>query len=134
VRNDDVEMLSEDLAISVREVSVRFRFLNRSDKDVAVLVAFPMPDIQVEGPDDIISVPTEGPVARHGGARLTSRQTYRRVSIAMDGGASWLMNTGWSVCDLNCHPLFASSTQSFTRSAISIGGLDCGAGGRTTAP
>ena len=41
MRNDDVEMLSEDLAISVREVSVRFRFLNRSDKDVAVLVEQP---------------------------------------------------------------------------------------------
>ena len=59
VRNDDVEMLSEDLAISAREVSVRYRFLNRSDKDVTVLVAFPMPDIQVVGPDDITSVPTD---------------------------------------------------------------------------
>ena len=137
VRNDDVEMLSEDLAISAREVSVRYRFLNRSDKDVTVLVAFPMPDIQVIGPDDITSVPTEDirrVVARHGVARLTSRETYRCVSIAMEGGASWLMNIGWSVCDLNCHPSSASSTQSFIRSAISIGGLDCGAGGRTTAP
>ena len=61
-------------------------------------------------------------------------EAYRRVSIAMEGGASWLMNIGWSVCDLNCHPLSGSSTQSFNRSAISIGGLDCGAGGRTTAP
>jgi len=59
VRNDDVEMPSEDLAISAREVSVRYRFLNRSDKDVTVLVAFPMPDIQVVGPDDITSVPTD---------------------------------------------------------------------------
>src|SRR4030081_1070850 len=108
-------MLSEDLAISVREVSVRFRFLNRSDKDVAVLVAFPMPDIQVEDPDDINSVRTKDPVTRHAGARQTSRQTYRRVSIGVDGAPSCLMNTGWSVCDLNCHPVFASSTQSFTR-------------------
>jgi hypothetical protein len=59
VRNDDVEMPSEVLAISAREVSVRYRFLNRSDKDVTVLVAFPMPDIQVVGPDDITSVPTD---------------------------------------------------------------------------
>jgi uncharacterized protein DUF4424 len=50
VRNDDVEMLSEDLTISAQEVRVHYRFLNRSDKDVTVLVAFPMPDIQVEGP------------------------------------------------------------------------------------
>ena len=131
VRNDDVEMPSEDLAISAREVSVRYRFLNRSDKDVTVLVAFPMPDIQVIGPDDITSVPTDD--MRRVVARR-SAETYRRVSIAMEGGASWLMNIGWSVCDLNCHPLSGSSTQSFNRSAISIGGLDCGAGGRTTAP
>ena len=62
VRNENVEMLSEDLAISTKEVSVRYRFLNKSDKDVTVLVAFPMPDIHVEGPDEIIAVPTEDPV------------------------------------------------------------------------
>jgi len=97
VRNDDVEMPSEDLAISAREVSVRYRFLNRSDKDVTVLVAFPMPDIQVVGPDDITSVATDDMrrvVARRSAARSMSRETYRRVSIAMEGGASWLMNIG----------------------------------------
>jgi Domain of unknown function (DUF4424) len=61
VRNDNVEMVSEDLAISAKEVSVRYRFFNKSDKDVTVLVAFPMPDIVVEGPDDPISVPTDDP-------------------------------------------------------------------------
>ena len=90
VRNDDVEMLSEDLAISAREVSVRYRFLNRSDKDVTVLVAFPMPDIQVVGPDDIMSVPTDdmrrgvarrsadlpARVDRNGGRRLVAHE-YR---------------------------------------------------------
>ena len=62
VRNDAVEMVSEDLAISAKEVSVRYRFLNKSDKDVTVLVAFPMPDIHVEGPDEPISVPTDDPL------------------------------------------------------------------------
>lgn len=62
VRNDAVEMVSEDLAISAKEVSVRYRFFNKSDKDVTVLVAFPMPDIHVEGPDENISVPTEDPL------------------------------------------------------------------------
>ena len=62
VRNDNVEMLSEDLAISAKEISVRYRFFNRSDQDVTVLVAFPMPDIKIEGPDENISVPTSDPV------------------------------------------------------------------------
>jgi len=38
------------------------------------------------------------------------------------------------MCDLNCQPLSASSAHSLIKSAISIGGLVCGAGGRTAAP
>jgi hypothetical protein len=44
----------------------------------------------------------------------------------MDGGASWLANTGCSVCDLNCHPL-SGQHAIVHQVAISIG-LDCGAG------
>ena len=62
VRNDNIEMQSEELAISTEEVTVRYRFLNKSDRDVTLLVAFPMPDIHVEGPDDVVSVPTNDPV------------------------------------------------------------------------
>jgi hypothetical protein len=62
VHNDDVEMRSEDLAISTKEVTVRYRFFNRSDKDVTVLVAFPMPEIKVDAPDENIAVPTTDPV------------------------------------------------------------------------
>jgi Domain of unknown function (DUF4424) len=62
VRNDNVEMASEDLAISAKEVRVRYRFFNKSEADVTVLVAFPMPDVHVEGPDENIAVPTEDPV------------------------------------------------------------------------
>ncbi len=62
MRNENVEMASEDLAISAKEVSVRYRFFNKAEADVTVLVAFPMPDIHVEGPDENIAVPTENPV------------------------------------------------------------------------
>jgi hypothetical protein len=48
VRNDNIEMRSEDLRISAKEVSVRYRFFNKSDKAATVLVAFPMPEIKVE--------------------------------------------------------------------------------------
>jgi hypothetical protein len=61
VQNPDVEMRSEDLFISAREVHVRYRFFNSSPRDVTVLVAFPMPEIHVDGPDEIVSVPTEDP-------------------------------------------------------------------------
>src|SRR3954464_8100065 len=62
VRNDDVEMRSEDLLISTKEVNVRYRFFNKSDKDVILLVAFPMPEIRIDGPADNIAIPTEDPV------------------------------------------------------------------------
>src|SRR5499427_3043139 len=62
VHNDNIEMRSEDLTISAKEVQVRYRFFNKSDKAVTVLVAFPMPEIKVDGPDDNISLPTDDPV------------------------------------------------------------------------
>src|ERR1700730_10682750 len=62
VQNDDVEMRAEDLFISSAEIRVRYRFFNHSAKDVTVLVAFPMPEIKIDGQDDNISVPTEGAV------------------------------------------------------------------------
>jgi len=62
VHNDNVEMVSEDLSISAKEVNVRYRFFNKSDQDVTVLVAFPMPEIRVEEPDQDIALPTEDPV------------------------------------------------------------------------
>src|SRR6266446_10273557 len=51
VHNDNVEMRSEDLAISAKEVNVRYRFFNTSDQPVTVLVAFPMPEIRIDEPD-----------------------------------------------------------------------------------
>jgi hypothetical protein len=62
VRNPDIEMRSEDLYVSTKEISVRYRFFNKAIQDVTVLVAFPMPDIKVDGPDDNTSVPTTDPV------------------------------------------------------------------------
>jgi hypothetical protein len=62
VQNDNVEMRSEDLAISAKQVDVRYRFFNKSAGDVTVLVAFPMPEVRIEEQDQNISLPTEDPV------------------------------------------------------------------------
>jgi hypothetical protein len=62
VRNENVEMQSEDLRISAKEIDVRYRFFNKSDKPVTVLVAFPMPEIKVDEQDQVIAVPTEDPL------------------------------------------------------------------------
>jgi Domain of unknown function (DUF4424) len=59
--NDGIEMRSEDLFISKEEVRVGYKFFNTARTDTKVLVAFPMPDIVIEGIDDMISIPTENP-------------------------------------------------------------------------
>lgn len=84
VRNDNVEMRSEELAISAVEVSVRYRFFNKSNRDVTVLVAFPMPEIKISGPDENISIPTEDPVNILGfttvvGGRPVKTEVQQRV-------------------------------------------------------
>lgn len=60
-KSADIEMRSEDLYVSSKEIRVQARFYNSSANDVATIVAFPMPDITIEYPDEIISVPTEDP-------------------------------------------------------------------------
>ncbi|HEV7661442.1 MAG TPA: DUF4424 family protein [Allosphingosinicella sp.] len=42
-RNDDIDMVSEDLFVSVEQVRVHYVFRNRSRRDISVTVAFPMP-------------------------------------------------------------------------------------------
>jgi len=59
--NADIEMRSEELYISSREIRVSYRFFNASAKDVTTLVAFPMPDITVEDSTSNISIPTDDP-------------------------------------------------------------------------
>jgi hypothetical protein len=44
-RSDAVSMLSEDLKISLDEITVDYVFRNQTDQDVNAFVAFPMPDI-----------------------------------------------------------------------------------------
>jgi hypothetical protein len=44
-RNDAISMDSEDLFISRRLVKVKYRFTNRSAKDIETLVSFPLPSI-----------------------------------------------------------------------------------------
>lgn len=60
-RHAGIAMKSEDLSISEREVRVDYRFLNTTTQDIRVLVAFPMPDIAIEGIDDMLAIPTEDP-------------------------------------------------------------------------
>ncbi len=61
VTTPDIEMRSEDLFISLEQIKVRYVFFNSSDQPVTALVAFPMPDIVVDGPDQNIAYPSDDP-------------------------------------------------------------------------
>jgi len=43
-RSEAIDMVSEDLFVSARQVRVRYVFRNRSPRDIRTTVAFPMPD------------------------------------------------------------------------------------------
>ena len=77
VKNNDIEMLSEDLFISLDEIRVRYRFLNTSNRDITVHVAFPLPDLKASSFDDAVMVPTDDPVNFVGFATTVDGQPVR---------------------------------------------------------
>lgn len=50
-RSDDIRMVSEDLTISRKKVSVRYTFRNETDQDIRMIVAFPVPGLPAESFD-----------------------------------------------------------------------------------
>ena len=60
-RHAGIAMKAEDLFISEQEIRVDYRFLNTTARDLKVIVAFPMPDLNIEGIDDQISIPGKDP-------------------------------------------------------------------------
>jgi hypothetical protein len=70
-------MLSEDLFISLDEIRVRYRFLNTSNRDITVHVAFPLPDLKASSFDDAVMIPTDDPVNFVGFATTADGQPVR---------------------------------------------------------
>lgn len=50
-QNDQISMDSEDLYLSLDQVRVRYTYTNHGDKPITLLVAFPLPDVPLEGSD-----------------------------------------------------------------------------------
>jgi hypothetical protein len=61
-KNDSIEMVSEDLYISASKIDVHYRLLNKSNSDITVLVAFPLPDLKMDPDDDVTVIPSDDPV------------------------------------------------------------------------
>lgn len=60
-RNADVSIESEELTITIENVTVRYRFLNQSQNPVTLTVAFPLPDIDLSDAENV-AFPSSDPV------------------------------------------------------------------------
>jgi hypothetical protein len=55
-----IEMVSEDLFVSMDQVRVRYLFRNNTAKDVTLHVAFPLPDLKADMQEDPLNIPEVG--------------------------------------------------------------------------
>lgn len=79
-RTDGIVMRSEDLYVSAREIRVRYRFFNRTDRPITTMVAFPMPDV-VGRPEGDIGISQVDPVML---TPFTTTVDGRRVSTNVE--------------------------------------------------
>jgi hypothetical protein len=90
VTNEAVEMRSERLFISAEQVRVTYDFFNKSQRDVIVLVAFPLPEIRFSSPDDNIAIPTDDPAnifaftTTVNGAPVKTQVEQRAIAVGLD--------------------------------------------------
>src|SRR5262245_4086378 len=62
VKNPSVEMVSEDLFISTEQIRILYRYANKSDKEVTIYVAFPLPDLKLDLVHGVTAIPANDPV------------------------------------------------------------------------
>ncbi|MGZ8312831.1 MAG: DUF4424 domain-containing protein [Allosphingosinicella sp.] len=87
VHNDDVDMVSEDLFISLAEVRVRYLFRNRTARDVRLTVAFPMPDWDLAEPVEGDVVWPSGFATRVDGRPVRTEVEFRAMLGGVDHSA-----------------------------------------------
>jgi len=56
-KNEAIELRTEDLYVSPKQVRVDYLFHNKTAAPVQIIVAFPMPDVTYEGIDDMVAIP-----------------------------------------------------------------------------
>jgi len=89
-RSADIELRSEELTVSPRQVRVSYRFYNTSPADVKTTVAFPMPDVTVADAAANLPLPTDDPQnllgfsARVDGAPVQARAVQKVLARGAD--------------------------------------------------
>jgi hypothetical protein len=79
-RTADIDMVSEDLFVSASEVRVRYVFRNRSPREIRTIVAFPMPDRNLDEEREIDVAYPSGFATRVDGRAVTMK-VERKVMV-----------------------------------------------------
>lgn len=89
-RSSDIEIRQEELRISLTEIRVRYRFFNKSDKEIDTLVAFPVPDLPSPSDVQLYTVPRPeqenflGLETTVDGQRVDMKVDHRAVALGVD--------------------------------------------------
>ena len=89
-RSSDIEIRQEELRISLNEIRVRYRFFNKSDKEIDTLVAFPVPDLPSPSDVQLYTVPRPeqdnflGFETTVDGQRVDMKVDRRAVALGVD--------------------------------------------------
>ncbi|HYI40168.1 MAG TPA: DUF4424 family protein [Allosphingosinicella sp.] len=86
-RSADIDMVSEDLFVSATEVRVRYVFRNRSPSAVRTLVAFPMPDRDLDQEQEMDVAYPSGFETKVDGRRVTMKVERKAVLGGVDHDA-----------------------------------------------
>ncbi|MCB1509643.1 MAG: DUF4424 domain-containing protein [Hyphomicrobiaceae bacterium] len=90
-RTDAIAIQKEVLFISTSEVRVDYRFRNLTDKSVATLVAFPLPDVRAQSDLDNVVIPEPGAAANFmafkttvDGKSVQMKVQQRAIAVGID--------------------------------------------------
>jgi hypothetical protein len=94
-RSADIDMVSEDLFVSATEVRVRYVFRNRSPSDIRTLVAFPMPDRDLDQEQEMDVAYPSGFVTKVDGRKVVM-QVERKAVLGEADHSGLLRSLGLS--------------------------------------
>jgi hypothetical protein len=83
-KNAHVEMRSEDLYVSAKEIRVHYRFYNKSGSDVRTIVAFPLPEVTTGDDDERRGLSELKFFTRVNGVSVTTQIEQRALVGGMD--------------------------------------------------
>lgn len=93
-KTDAIEILSEELYVSEKEIRVRYHFFNKTNSDIKTEVGFPVPDLPPRNDEDNYELPLDNPAnfldfsTKVNSKAVTMRMDQRAVAGGVDQTAT----------------------------------------------